>query len=148
MSFSDLEGSAKKHLSLCDNFKTISSLKEDCEECAVPNSHQPGSWWQWRDWRLCSPCPLGASGRVGRVPRGWQGRGDTLPEDEKWQLHQSHGRRRECRVRLQPQNIPEGGHAPWAPAEIHHTEATWRPPKVRKMPSLSWFLNLSLFRAI
>lgn len=54
--------------------------------------------------------PPGAPGRLGGLPWRREGRRDPVPSDAEQQLRQSHGRRGERRVRLQPQNLaPEDG---------------------------------------
>lgn len=64
----------------------------------------------------------GATGRLGRLPGGREGRRDTLSSDEEQQLRESHGGRGERRLGHQPQGVaPEVSAARRSGEERHPT---------------------------
>lgn len=70
-------------------------------------------------WRVAP----GATGRLGRLPGGREGRRDPLSSDEEQQLRQSHGGRGERRLGHQPQGVaPEVGAARRPGEERHPTQ--------------------------
>lgn len=87
----------------------------------------------------------GATGRLGRLPGGREGRRDPLSSDEEQQLRQSHGGRGERRLGHQPQGVAPEVCAARRPGEEHHpTQGPAGHPEVQHIQLVQIFFSYFL----